>query len=210
MPEKSELGKIDKIAISELDKKMKKVLEIPFLLYRKSIHSSLPEEYDNKIDLFYDNLEEWLSQISKKIGSIKRIYMESITKSGPEAFSQVKKILAKNRRLSSILEKFLKSGAELEKTEDEELLIEYMAWVNDANSPDALEIDKEMAFKTKQERGTFISNRIKESLQENEIAVLFISFDLDQTIKYPEDVEVIKFRPSVIDDILKFLKKKIV
>ena len=206
MSNKFEIGRIDKVSITELNKESKKLLEIPLLFYKQSINFSLPDEYDKKIDEFFEILGEWSKQLSEKIGKIQKIFVESITQAGEEAHLQLRQILRKNIGLLNFIEGFLKSGALLEKTEDADLLAEHIAWVNDANSPNALDLDKKYVIITRKERANYISNRIQETLSEGEIACLLISLDLASIIEYPKVLEVIKFRPPVIDDILKFLQ----
>ncbi|HUY01639.1 MAG TPA: hypothetical protein VMV49_18900 [Candidatus Deferrimicrobium sp.] len=204
MPNKTEIGRIDKVSISDLSEKSKKLLEVPLFLYRKSIRYPLPEEYDNNLNQFYAILVEWIKQISEKIGTIQKIYVESITKTLEKARSQLRSFL-RNNQLLKIIEDLLESGAQLEQTDDAALLDEYLAWVEDANSADALEIDFKYVIETKKERASFISNKIKDTLSEGQLAIFFITPDLDPFIIYPQDIEIIKFRPPVVDDIIKFL-----
>jgi hypothetical protein len=207
MLNKSEIGRIEKVSISELSEGSKRLLEIPLFLYRKSIRIPLSEEYDNNLNQFYTILVEWLKQISEKIGSIQKIYVESITKISEKARIQLRTFLRNNPQLLQIIEDLLEAGAELEQTDDAALLDEYLAWVEDANSTDALEIDFKYVLETKKERASFISNRIKETLSEGQLAIFFVTPDLDPVISYPQDIEIIKFRPPIVDDIIKFLKE---
>jgi hypothetical protein len=205
MVKKSELGRIEKTSISELEGKSKKLIEIPLFFYRESLNLTLHEEYDNKINQFYDTLSEWIQQLKEKIGNIQKIYVESITEMGEAAIAQLKKLSEKNKRLIQIIEEFLGSGAQLQKTEDKDLLFEYLEWVKTANSPNALDITLEYLLQTKKERTEFLIKRIEETLFDQEIGLLFITFDLEPIINYPNDIEVIKFRPPMVDDIIKFL-----
>jgi len=188
-----------------LEGKPKKLLEVPLLFYKASINLSLPEEYDSAIDQFYDTLSEWIQQLKEKIGNVQKIYVESITETGEDAIIQLKKVTERNKRLLQILEKFIEYGAQIEKTEDKDLLFEYLGWVNAANGPNALDITLEYLLQTKNDRIQFLVKRIEESLLEHEIGILFITFDLEQIITYSNEIEVIKFRPPVVDDIIKFL-----
>jgi hypothetical protein len=206
MPQKSEIGKIDKVSISDLGQNSKKLLEIPFFFYRRSIRFPLPTDYDEKVDQFYTILEEWIQQISTKIGKINRVYVESLTKSKEKIQSQLQDFLSMNERLLKMIEAILKLDAQLEQTENEELFNEYMAWVIEANSPNALDIDTEYVIQTKKERASFITNMIKTTLGAKEIGILFIDFSLTELMEYPMDIETIKFRPPILDDIVKFFQ----
>ncbi len=206
MPQKSEIGKIDKVSISDLGQKSKKLLEIPFFFYRRSIRFPLPTDYDEKVDQFYTILEEWIQQISTKIGKINRVYVESLTKSKEKIQSQLQDFLSMNERLLKMIESILKLDAQLEQTENEELFNEYMAWLIEANSPNALDIDTEYVIQTKKERAAFIMNMIQNTLGAKEIGILFIDFSLTELMEYPMDIETIKFRPPILDDIVKFFQ----
>ena len=206
MSAKTELGRIETISISKSEGKSKKLVEIPLLFYKQSIKLKLPDEYDSKIDQFYDSLTAWVKQLEGTVGHIKKIYVESITETDEAAILELKKLTGKNERLLQIIGSFLKLGAKLEKTEDKDLLLEYLEWVNAANSPDALDITFEYLLETKRERTCFIVKRIEKTLLDQEIGVLFITFDLKETIDYPNEIEIIRFTPPVVDDILKFLK----
>ena len=206
MSEKTELGRIEKVTISKSEGKLKKLVEVPLLFYRQSIKLDLPPEYNSKIDQFYDSLTEWIKQLNEKVGNINKIYIESITETEEAAILQFKKLINKNEPLLHMIESFLESGAKLQKTEDEDSLLEYLEWVNTANSPEALDITLEYLLETKKERTNFIVKRIEETLLDRQIGILFITPDLQQEINYPNEIEVVKFRPPVLDDILKFLK----
>ena len=206
MSKKTELGRIEKVTISKSEGKSKKLVEVPLLFYKQSIKLDLPADYNSKIDKFYDSLTEWIKQLNEKVGNIDKIYIESITETEEAAISQFKKLTDKNERLLQIIEYFLELGTKIQKTEDKDLILEYLEWVNTANSPEALDITLEYLLETKKERINFIVKRIEETLLDRQIGILFITLDLQQEINYPTEIEVIKFRPPVLDDILKFLK----
>jgi hypothetical protein len=206
MAKKSKLGRIEKVSISESEGKSKKLLEVPLLFYKQSLKLSLPDEYDSKIDQFYDNLFEWIQQFNEKIGKIEKIYVEAITETGEAAVTQLRKISENNKRLLQIIEAFLEHGAQLEMIEEKDLLFEYLEWVNTANSPNALDITLEYLLQTKKDRANFIAKRVEETLLDQEIGILFITFDLEPVITYPAEIEVIKFRPPIVDDIIKFIE----
>lgn len=205
MSTKTELGRIETISISKSEGKSKKLVEIPLFFYKHSIKLNLSDEYDSKIDQFYDSLTDWVKQLEGKVGYIKRIYVESITETDEAAILELKKLTEKNKRLFQIIGSFLELGAKLEKTEDKDLLLEYLEWVKAANSPNALDITLEYLLETKRERSYFIIKQIEKTLLDQEIGVLFITFDLKETIAYPDEIEIIRFAPPVVDDILKFL-----
>jgi len=205
MVKKAKLGRIEKISISKSEGKSKKLLEVPLLFYKHSLKLTLPDEYDIKIDQFYDNLSEWIQQIKEKVGDIQKIYVESITETGQAASIQLKKISENNKRLLQIIEMVLENGAQFEMIEEKDLLFEYLEWVNAANSPKALDITLEYLLQTKKDRANFIVKRVKDTLLDQEIGLLFITFDLEPVITYPAEIEVIKFRPPVVDDIIKIL-----
>jgi len=206
MSKKTELGRIEKVTISKSEGKSKKLVEVPFLFYKQSIKLDHPAEYNSQIDQFYNSLTEWIKQLNEKVGNIKKIYIESITETEEAAILQFKKLTDKNERLLQMIESFLELGAKLQKTEDKDLLLEYLEWVNTVNSPEALDITLEYLLETKKERTNFIVKRIEETLLDQEIGTLFITFDLKETINYPNEIEVIRFYPPVLDDILRFLK----
>jgi len=206
MSKKTELGRIEKVTISKSEGKSKKLVEVPFLFYKQSIKLDHPAEYNSQIDQFYNSLTEWIKQLNDKVGDINKIYIESITETEEAAILQFKKLTDKNERLLHMIESFLELGAKLQKTEDKDLLLEYFEWVNTANSPEALDITLEYLLETKKERTHFIVKRIEETLLDRQIGILFITPDLQPEINYPNEIEVIKFRPPVLDDILKFLK----
>ncbi len=203
MSEKTAIGQIKKVGISELNSRSKKLYEVPIVFIRAK---GLSDLFNQKIKVYYNQLNQWVEKVVEEVGLIQYIFMESITKTGAGAHDQLKNFLEQNEQLFEMIERLFKMGTSLEQTEDENLFMEYLAWVNDATGPNALEIDQEYVIELMKERSAFMMEKILEKLAESENAFLFITIDLAQVMNYPTDIQAIKFRPPVFDDILKLLR----
>ncbi|MHA1266640.1 MAG: hypothetical protein ACTSRS_15500 [Candidatus Helarchaeota archaeon] len=207
MSGKIELGQIKKVGIASLDSKQRKICEIPLFLFSKDLKKLLPKDYDQQVQLYYRQLSQWLDSINEQIGSINRIYVESITHKDAAARDQLQKFFRNSELIMALFDKLFASGAHLEQTENEDLVLEYFAWLNDATSPSALEIDKHYLMETRKERANYISRVINASLKANEIGLLFLTPEILPHLQYPKDIEVIKFRPPIYDDLMKIYRQ---
>jgi len=206
MSEKTEIGRIKKVGISELDSKLIRLYEVPIVFFKSGIRASLSDLYDQKIEVYYYQLNQWIEKVTEELGAIQFIFMEYITETSEAAHAQVKKLLEKNEQLNEIVERLFEMSTSLEQTEDETLLMEYLAWMSDASGPDALEIDQEYVVELMKERSACIIEKVLGKATVTDKSFLFITIDLAEVTNYPTDIQVIKFRPPVFDDILKMLR----
>ncbi|MFC2038724.1 hypothetical protein ACFLUG_03025 [Chloroflexota bacterium] len=197
-----ELGRIEKPDTEKFINKRKLYL-VP-LLYS---WESAPPEYNEKLNRYWQQVEEHVSNLESKMGEVNRIYHESITETDEEALRIIEKINPSGLKI--INDRSLK-GAVLEATENRELTEESMDWERHVLigfiSQKVADIVSQFFTDSSKKRYDFITGRIDESLQEKETALLFIREG--HRIQFPADIEVFSIAPPALDDIFRWMRER--
>lgn len=195
-----ELGRLEKPEASQFANKRKLYL-VP-LLYS---WQDAPTEYSVLFDIYWQQVKEHLANLEGKIGGIKRIYHESIALSGEEALQLLEKLSPASYRITK--EKSA-NGAQVEATEDTELVEENMDWERHLLmgfiSEKVARRVSEFFAETLKRRYEHIAKRINETCKENEVALLFIRED--HRVQFPADIEVFSVFPPALNDIHRWLR----
>ncbi len=196
-----ELGRIEKPETEKYEGKRK--LYIVPLLYS---WENAPAEYVIKYDIYWRQVKEHLINLESKIGAVNRIYHESITVAGEEGL----KILEKISPIScQITREKCQNGAQVELTEDKELTDEAIDWERHLLmgfiSQKVARIVSDFFAEASKKRYGFISERINETLKENEAALLFIREG--HHVQFPSDIEVFSVAPPALDEIHRWLRE---
>ena len=83
----TELGKIEKPSVEDF-RKGKKLYFVPLLFSS----DKAPEEYKKKVSVYWQQVSEQLSKLEGQIGSIRRIYHESVVQSGEDGLKMLENL----------------------------------------------------------------------------------------------------------------------
>ena len=115
-----ELGKIVKPSVEEF-RSGRKLYFVP-LIY---CGQEAPDDYVEKFSSYWNQVEDQISSLETKLGTVHWIFHELITVNGEEGVKAVKEL---NSRCCEIIEKRLGKGAQIELIEETEMLTELMDW----------------------------------------------------------------------------------
>ena len=197
-----ELGKLSKPEAGSF-RHSRKLFLVPLIYSAKDA----PSEYNEKFDLYWQQVNEHLENLETKLGKINRIYHESITISDENTFPILERL---NPKSCQIAKQKSQNGAQIEIIEDRQLAEESMDWercllvglLSDAVVRKVSEFYIEAARK----RYEHISKRVDKTLQADEIALLFIREG--SIIQFPKDVEVFSVSPPALDEIHRWLRSR--
>jgi len=158
----------------------------------KILAEELPPDFESKTHEFWAYVEEKLSVFK---GRIKRIYRDGNYRGGKVSISNLASTDPHN---FSLIDKLIDDGASFEATENHILIEESESWLQILKSRESNAVTLEMYQQTMDERNKHVANRIHETLEDDEIAVLF--FEPSRRIKLRDDIKVIKvYRFNPID-----------
>ena len=197
-----ELGKIDRPEAGSF-KKGRKIFVVPL------IYSGIdaPPEYTERFDLYWNQAAEHVRNLEAKVGKINRVYHESIGLGGEDGLRVMERL---NPRSYQIARGKCENDAELEATEDRDMVEESMDWerclmVGFVSAKVARKVS-EFYLEVSKNRYEHIGKRIEETLQADEIAVLFIREG--HMVQFPEDIEVFSVMPPALDEIHRWLRDR--
>jgi len=197
-----ELGKIEKPSVEEL-RGGRKLYFVPLIYGGKSS----PSEYLEKFDKYWFQVETHVTDLELKLGKIDKIYHELIPASGEEGAKAVKDL---NDRSYQIVKNRLERGAQLEVTEESELLTEFMDWGRCL----AIGLQNQKVFnqvyqsytEAGKKRNEHIAKHINKTLKADEIGVLFMREG--HQVQFPSDIEVFYVSPPALDEIKRWLREQ--
>jgi len=197
-----ELGKIEKPAADDY-KKGRKLHFVP-LIYGAQ---ESPAEYVKKFDQYWKQVEDQIGDLELKLGSASRIYHELIPSGGEEGLKILKDL---NGKSYEAVQSRVKKGAQLEATEDAELLTEFMDWSRclamGLQNPKVFNTVYEAYTKAGKKRNEFISKHIDETLKTDEIGILFMKEG--HQVQFPSEIEVFYVAPPMLDEINRWLRDR--
>jgi hypothetical protein len=197
-----EVGKIEKPEISQFQGK-KKLYLVP-LLYS---WQESPKEYLEKLDLYWQQIREYIVNLESSIGSIKLIYHESVTAPGEEGLNILEKLNPSSYQL--VREKCL-MGAQLELVEDKELVEETMDWerhlILGFISEKVARIVSQSFSDASKRRYEYMVKKIEETLKDNEVAMLIIREG--HMLQFPQGIEVFSVAPPALNEIHRWLRER--
>ena len=195
------LGKIEKPYAADF-RQGKKLCFVPLIFSSEKA----PEEYKKRVIVYWQQVSEQLSKLEGQIGSIKRIYHESIVQPGDDGLKQIKEI---NSGSYQIVESKCESDAVVEAFENKELLEETMDWerciFSGLTSQKVAMQVSESYFETSKKRAEFLSKQITETLKEDEVGLLFIQEE--HKLQFAGDIEVFSIFPPALDEIHRWLRE---
>jgi len=197
-----ELGKIEKPAVADY-KKGRKLYFVP-LIYGAQ---ESPAEYVKKFDQYWKQVEDQIGDLELKLGKTSKIYHELIPSGGEEGLKALKDL---NEKSHEAVQSRVKKGAQLEATEDAELLTEFMDWSRclamGLQNPKVFNTVYEAYTEASKKRNEFISKHIDETLKADEIGILFMKEG--HQVQFPPEIEVFNVAPPMLDEINRWLRDR--
>ena len=197
-----ELGKIEKPSTEEF-RKGRKLYFIP-LVYGGS---ESPAEYREKLDKYWSQVENQVMDLESKLAKIDKIYHELIPVSGDEGIKVIKNLNEKSHHIAVTK---MEAGAQLEATEDGEVLTEFIDWSRCLT----MGLQNEKVFTTVYEsyvaagkkRNEYIARHLDETLQDDETGALFMREG--HQVQFSPDIQIFYVAPPALDEINRWLRDR--
>ncbi|MCX6010603.1 MAG: hypothetical protein NTW48_11395 [Chloroflexi bacterium] len=196
------LGKISKPEADSF-KQGRRLLLVP-LIY---LYKDAPSEYTGKCELYWKQVAEHIVNLEAKIGTVSRVYHESISLGGDDGLNIMERL---NPKSCQIAKQKCQDGAKLEVIEDKELAEECMDWerclfIGFLSNKVARKVS-EFYIEASRKRYEHISKSIDETLKADEVAILFVREE--HLVQFPQDVEVFSVAPPALDEIHRWLRDR--
>ncbi|MFO7772699.1 MAG: hypothetical protein R6V59_01935 [Dehalococcoidia bacterium] len=190
-----QLGKIERLE-AERFRRGKKVYLVPLVYSSKEA----PDEYKEKYSRYWQQVAEQLNNLASKIGSVNRVYHESIFQGGEDGMKAVERL---NPSSYQIARRQCDNGAIFEAVEEKELFEEVMDWqrclmlgfISENVERKVLESYLEAGKK----RNESMAKKISQTLKDDEAGLLFIREG--HSVQFPVDIEVFNVFPPALDEI---------
>lgn len=197
-----ELGKIERPE-AERFKGERKLYLVPLLFAAKDA----PPEFVERFELYWQQVGEQIVNQEARIGKVRRVYHESIAVGGEDGLEVMEKL---NPPGLKVAREKCQEGAVLEATELAELANECLDWerclLMGFLSQRAAEKVAEFYRETSRQRYEHIARQIDETLEANEVGVLFIREG--HMVQFPKDIEVFMVAPPALDAIHRWLRER--
>jgi len=164
-------------------------------------------EYVALYDKYWNQIENQVSDLELKLGRVSKIYHELIPVSGEDGVKVIKDL---NDKSYQIVKNRLDKGAELEATEEGELLTEFMDWsrclaVGLQNQKVFTKIYESYTEASKK-RNEHIARHVDETLKADEIGILLMREG--HRVQFPSDIEIFYIAPPALDEIKRWLRDR--
>jgi hypothetical protein len=197
-----ELGKIEKPEAKQYTGKRKLYL-VP-LVYT---YEGAPSDYTEKYELYWKQVQTHIRNLESKMGTVDLVYHESVMIAGDKGLEIMEKLSPLSCKITK---ERCQSGAKLEVIEDAELTEETMDWERHFMvgfiSNKVAKTVSELYAEASRKRYEHISNRINETLGEDNAAILFIREN--HRVQFPPDIEVFSVAPPALDEINRWLRDR--
>jgi len=195
-----ELGKIEKPSVEKF-KTGRKLFFVPLVFSGKE----LPLEFLEKYNRYWQQVESQISNLEMKLGLVTHVFHELISEGGDAGLKTLEKL---NESSYLIVKLRVENGANLEATEDNEILAELMDWSRclsiGLQSQKANTKIYEFYTEATKNRNDHVLKRLNESLKENEIGILIMAEG--HPIQFPPDISVFYVAPPALDEIKRWLR----
>ena len=195
-----ELGKIEKPPAEEF-KRGRKLYFVPLIYCGREP----PAEYLKKFSKYWNQVENQMSDLELKLGKVDKIYHELIPVGGEDGLKAIKEL---NDKSYQIIRNRLDKGAQLEATEQGELLTEFMDWskclATGLQNQKVLAKIYEFYTEASKRRNEHIARQIDETLKADEIGVLFMR--AVHRVQFPSDIQIFYVAPPALDEIERWLR----
>jgi hypothetical protein len=196
-----ELGKIEKPPVTNF-KNGRKLFFVPLIYGGKD----LPEDYLVKFQKYWEQVGKQVEELTAKLGEVNRIYHELIAASGEEAMKTIEGL---NEKSHKVVRACLDKKAQLEAVEDNDILTEFMDWgrclVIGLLNPKVVAKIYDFYVEVGKKRNEYITRKIDETLQENEIGLLLMREN--HQVQFPPDIQIFYVAPPALDEIKRWLRE---
>ena len=197
-----QLGKIERPAAERF--KMGRKLYLVPLVY---CGEDSPDDFRDRCNRYWQQAAEQLANLASKIGKVRRVYHESVFRSGADGLKVVERL---NQGSHDIARTHCDEGASFEAVEEEELFGEYVDWQrclmlglgSEAVASKVARFYVEAVTK----RNESMAGKIAQTLGEDEEGLLFIQEG--HSVQFPADIEVFSVFPPALDDIHRWLRDR--
>ncbi|MBA7698065.1 hypothetical protein ES703_106739 [subsurface metagenome] len=196
------LGKIEKPPAEEF-KKGRKLYFIPLIYCGKEAQA----EYREKFNKYWNQVETQMTDLELKLGRINKIYHELIPVGGDNGIKVIEEL---NEKSCQIIKNRIDKGAQLEATEESELLTEFMDWSKCL----AAGLQNQRVFvkvyesytEASKKRNEHITTKIAETLKADEAGILFMREG--HQVQFPSDIQIFYVAPPALDEIKRWLRDR--
>ena len=196
-----ELGKIERPQAEEF-KRGRKLYFIPLIYCGKEPQA----EYLEKFNKYWNQVETQMSDLELKLGQVNKIYHELIPVGSDEGIKVIKEL---NDKSYQIIKNRLDKGAQLEATEEDDLLTEFMDWSKclvGLQNPKVFTKVYEFYTEASKNRNEYIARQIDETLETDETGILFMREG--HQVQFPSDIQVFYIAPPALDEIKRWLRDR--
>lgn len=175
-----------------------------FLIPNFAFGADAPDDVQVLLDKLWSEIRDHVSNLERSLGGVKHIYHEMVHTEGEEGLKIVEML---NPKGHAYIHALCQSTAQLEATEDIELFNESTDWQRcmsvGLSSRKVMDHVMESYRESTKKRYEHISARIDETLQDDEVGMLFVR--QDHAIQFPEGVQVFYVAPPALNEIKRWL-----
>jgi len=197
-----ELGKIEKPPVENF-RTGRKLYFIPLIFQLEES----PEDYLEKCNRYWEQVERQILELESKLGVVKRVYHELVAASGKEGSRTVEEL---NKGSHKIVKLCLEKDARLEAVEDADVFTEFMDWnrclLVGLQNPGVAAKVYESYIEAGKKRNESIARRIDETLQSDEIGIIFMREN--HQVQFPSDIQVFYVAPPALDEIKRWSRER--
>jgi hypothetical protein len=195
-----ELGRLEK-PLADDYRAGRKLLFVPLIL----VPVQPPVELKERLDRYWQQVEDHVSTLESKLGSVTRVYHELVPVGGDEGAKAIEQL---SGLVYGVVKARLERGATVEPVEDGELLAEFMDWGRCLS----LGLQSQTAFghvyqlysEAQKKREEHIAKQIDTSLPAAEMGILFLREG--HGVQFPSDIRVFYVAPPALEDLKHWLR----
>ena len=163
-----------------------------------------PDDATQLLERYWTEVRDQIQNLERSLGAVRYVFHETIYAGGEDGLKMVEVM---NPFGCSFFQALCGAGAMLEATEDQAVVEEHSDWQRCLSIGLMSEKVMNLAItgiqETTQQRFDYIGQRISETLQENEVGVLFISEG--HRVQFPTDVQVFFVAPPALDALRRWI-----
>ncbi len=179
-----------------------------FLVPNYVLPPGIPEEGVAHLERYWSEVRDAIANLERSLGKVSRIYHEMIYVKDDDAVAMLESL---NPHGSVFIQAMRSGSATLEAAEDREVVEEHIDWQRILSIGLMSQKISTMAIEgfnnTLQQRFDRIGERIGETLQDGETAVLFIRED--HRVQFPSDIQVFYIAPPGLDALKRWVDARI-
>lgn len=164
-----------------------------------------PADYVGILTRYWNGASEHVRRLEDRIGSVRRVYHESVPVGGAEGLKVVEQLNARSHDLAT---QKVEAGATFEALEDAELLAESFDWqrclmIGLASQKASGQVWASYRESTRL-RYEHMAQRIDETLQAGEAGLLIIRED--HSLQFPQGIQVFYVAPPALDEVHRWIR----